>query len=195
MTKNQTSALIIIARSGAGKTTLTKELTALSESHKKYTLKVSVSDTTRPMKIGEADGIQYNFISLEEFERRKENDYYIETDKYAENWYGSPKNQFLENKAHNIITIYDVEANGAEAIQGYVGSHACCIVRLDVPLDELQKRVAKRNRDSEMEKRARVVADNARIAKMLMLATPIAYGHDVVPASAANEIYNLIDHN
>lgn len=192
MVNNVLFAIIIIARSGAGKSTLCKELRLLAELHKGFVFKNSVSDTTRPQKINEIDGVDYNFLFREEFHRRKDSGYYIETDQYAGQWYGSPKNQFLENKTNGTITLYDVEPNGAEKLQQFIGKNNCKIFRLNVPLLELQKRVDSRNRDTAQEKALRVQADQQRIEKMLRLAIPIEYGSSVLPEAAANEIYNMI---
>jgi guanylate kinase len=192
MINNLIFAIIIIARSGAGKSTLCKQLGILSELHKGFVFKNSVSDTTRPQKNNEIDGVDYNFISMEEFHRRKDSGYYIETDQYAGNWYGSPKNQFIENKTNGILTLYDVEPNGAEKLQHFIGKNNCKIFRLNVPLLELQKRVDSRNRDTAHEKALRIQADQQRIEKMLRLAIPIDYGANVLPEVAANEIYNMI---
>ncbi len=187
-----TLAIILIARSGAGKGTVAQWLLALALEDKRLTFKISVSDTTRPKKDTETDGKEYNFISLEEFDRRKSVGWYIETDNYAGNWYGSPKDQFFSNKALGIITIYDVEANGAEALQSFIGKDYCKIFRLDVPLDVLQKRVKIRSRDTNDEQKNRVNADRKRMAKMLKIAIPIPYGENAVPGATANEIYNLV---
>ncbi len=192
MKKPKILAVMIIARSGAGKGTVAKVLISFADIHKEIQLKLSVSDTTRPQKDGEINGIHYNFISLEEFQRRKEAGYYIETDYYAGNWYGSPHDQFFANKSAGIITLYDVEANGAEAIQQSIGKDACLIFRLHVPLKTLDERVLGRNRDTPEEQGLRKMEDVKRTAKMIELGTPIEYGEDVLADAAANEMYNAI---
>ncbi len=188
-------AIIIIARSGAGKGTVTDALLALSEVNKQVRLKKAISDTTKFKKPNFVEGVDYNFISPDEFQKRKNNGYYMETDEYAGNFYGSPLNQYLENKAAGIVTVFDVEANGAEALQAFIGASHCLIFRLDVPLGELHKRVKKRGRDTLEEQNARRIADASRVAKMLRIATSIPYGANAIPDATANKIYNYLFEN
>lgn len=191
MTK-KINAVILIARSGAGKGTVSKALIALAQENKQLVFKTSVSDTTRSKKDTETDGVEYNFISQEEFDRRKAIGWYIETDQYAGNWYGSPKNQFLENKTLGIVTVFDVEPNGAEELELFIGKENCKIFRLVVPLPELKKRVKGRNRDSKKEQADRVSADVQRMPKMMRLGIPISYGENAIADVAANKIYNSV---
>ena len=188
-------AIIIIARSGAGKGTVTNALLALAEVNKQVRLKKSISDTTKFKKPNFVEGVDYNFISPDEFQKRKSAGYYLETDEYAGNFYGSPLHPYMENKAAGIITIFDVEANGAEALQAAIGENHCLIFRLDVPLDELHKRVKKRGRDTEEEQALRKVADAKRVEKMIRISIPIPYGANAVPDVTANTVYNYLFEN
>ena len=75
--------IILVGASATGKT----EVGRLSET--KYNIKKVVTYTTRPMRIHEVDGVDYNFVSKEEFKRLYDKDYFFETMNYNQNQYGT----------------------------------------------------------------------------------------------------------
>ncbi len=77
--------IIIIGASASGKTEVVKKLI------KEYGYKKLVTYTTREKRIGEIDGIDYNFISLDAFNKLVQNDEFFETVKYNNNYYGTLK--------------------------------------------------------------------------------------------------------
>ena len=84
--------IILCGPSASGKTEVAKHL------GKAYDLKKVVTNTTRPMRVGEVDKIDYNFVSVEEFLKLKAEDKFVETTFYNHNYYGCLKSQIGDDK-------------------------------------------------------------------------------------------------
>ena len=80
--------LVLVGPSASGKTQILKILM------EKYGMKKLVTYTTRPMRVNEVNGIDYHFVSKEEFLNKLENDFFFETIEYNNNFYGTSKNVF-----------------------------------------------------------------------------------------------------
>ena len=104
--------LVISGFSGAGKGTVMKRLLEL---HDEYSL--SISATTRKPREGEADGREYFFKTVEEFEKMIAEDALIEHAQYVGNYYGTPKAYVEEqlDKGNNVIL--EIEIQGAMNIK------------------------------------------------------------------------------
>ena len=96
--------LIFSGPSGVGKSTIIKELIHHKE------LYFSISHTTREKRHNEEDGVDYFFISVDEFNNLISENYFIEYEKYGTDYYGTGNDQL--NTKHEI-TVLDVEVNGA----------------------------------------------------------------------------------
>ena len=84
--------LILIGASASGKTEVAKLLA------KKYNITKIVTYTTRKPRINEVDGVDYNFVTLDEFARLIESDFFVETTYYNSNYYGTAKKDILDDK-------------------------------------------------------------------------------------------------
>ncbi len=84
--------LVLIGPSASGKTESAKIMI------NRYPISRVVTCTTRKKRINEIDGFDYHFFSIEEFNKLKEEDYFIETAIYNNNYYGTPKNELGDNK-------------------------------------------------------------------------------------------------
>ncbi len=104
--------IVISSPSGAGKTSICKRL--LTEDSQ---LKLSISDTTRPARDNELDGIDYNFIDIDEFKKRIKRDEYIEYAKVFENYYGSPIRNIKEYSKKGKDILFDIDWQGAEQLK------------------------------------------------------------------------------
>lgn len=139
---------VICVSSGAGKTIIIREL------FKKYpVISFSVSATTRKKRPGETDGKDYFFLDPDEFNRKKQAGEFIETEEVHGNFYGTLKSQaepFLNSKD---IMIFDVDVKGALSIKKLYPE--AILVFIDVPYDELVRRLKNRNTETpeEIEKR------------------------------------------
>lgn len=104
--------LILSSPSGAGKTTITKALLAARED-----LGFSVSATTRAPRPGERDGVDYYFLSREEFERRRQAGAFLEWAVYGGHLYGTLLAEVERIQAEGRHVILDIEVQGAMQIQ------------------------------------------------------------------------------
>ncbi|MDD2966292.1 MAG: guanylate kinase [Desulfovibrionaceae bacterium] len=135
--------LIISAASGTGKTTLVKRLLAEFPN-----FAYSISCTTRPPREGEVDGIDYYFLSREEFIARREQGYFAEWAEVYGNFYGSPLKPMLEKLAQGQDVIFEIDVQGAAQVRLSI-PEAQCIFILPPSLAELEKRLRGRGTDSE----------------------------------------------
>ena len=103
--------VIISGPSGVGKGTICDTL--LKEINAWY----SVSMTTRGMRNGEIDGVNYYFINKEEFEKRIENGQLLEYNIYNGNYYGTPKDKVLEKMNEGVNVILEIDVNGAKNVK------------------------------------------------------------------------------
>lgn len=101
--------VILSGVSGAGKDTIKKELI------KTMNEVVSLpSFTSRKPRPGEEEGVQYHFISKEEFKKRIEENEFYEYDLHHENYYGTSRNLLNDKIKSGKIIVKDIEVNGTE---------------------------------------------------------------------------------
>ncbi len=84
--------LVLLGPSASGKTESAKIMI------NRYPISRVVTCTTRPKRINEIDGFDYHFFSYETFKKLEKEDYFIETAKYNNNYYGTPKNELEDDK-------------------------------------------------------------------------------------------------
>ena len=111
--ENKGRIVIISGFSGAGKGTLMKAL--MKEYKDKYAL--SVSATTRAPRPGEKDGVDYFFVTKEQFESMIEKEELIEYAQYVGNYYGTPKAYVDEQLLAGKNVILEIEIQGALKIK------------------------------------------------------------------------------
>lgn len=107
--------ILISAPSGTGKTTLCDRLISEFRS-----MKYSVSCTTRPPRDGEIDGVDYHFITAEEFTRRIEADAFLEHAHVHGNRYGTPRAAVMEHLRKGIDVLMDIDVQGAAQIRNSI---------------------------------------------------------------------------
>lgn len=142
-TKNNGNLVIISGPSGAGKGTI---CSALIERNK--TIIPSISYTSREKSINEKDGIDYFFISREEFEKKISDGFFLEYALVHNNdYYGTPKQFVIDNlnKGYNVLLEIDIE--GALKVKSQIND-VLCIFILPPSMKELKNRLIKRNRES-----------------------------------------------
>ena len=133
---------IISAPSGAGKTTLCKEIIDLSPN-----LRHSVSFTTRQARSGEVHGRDYFFIAKEEFQRMVAAGEFAEWAEVHGNMYGTAVKTLEEYKATGLDVILDIDCQGARQLKAkYAGG--VYIFILPPTFDELRRRLDFRDSDS-----------------------------------------------
>jgi guanylate kinase len=110
MKLNQRGLLVVISGpSGVGKGTVRKALFDIPN----HDLVYSVSMTTRPPRDGEVDGVDYYFVSKEEFLKRIEEDKFLECAEFVGNYYGTPKDKVEEQLELGKEVVLEIEVEGA----------------------------------------------------------------------------------
>ena len=104
--------LVLSSPSGAGKTTITREV--LKRDRK---ISLSVSATTREQRPGEEDGVHYHFKSQEEFKKMRENDELLEAANVFGNWYGTPKKAVTEALEKGGDVMFDIDWQGSQQLK------------------------------------------------------------------------------
>ena len=143
--------LIFSAPSGSGKTTLVNHL--MSEIPN---LAFSVSATTRAPRGEEQTGVEYYFMSLEEFQQRVENDEFLEWQEvYPGRCYGTLKAVVEKMQEEGYHVAFDVDVVGGTNIKKFYGDEALSVFIQAPSIDVLRERLVNRQTDSmeEIEKR------------------------------------------
>jgi guanylate kinase len=104
--------LVLSSPSGGGKTSIAKNLLQARDD-----LGYSVSATTRPMREGEREGVDYHFISRDEFLRRREAGEFLESATYGGNLYGTLRSEIDRLFARGRHAVLDIEIEGARQIR------------------------------------------------------------------------------
>ena len=141
--KNTGQIIVISAPSGAGKGTVIKEL--LKNDDKSRWL--SVSATSRGMREGEEEGVNYYYLTEEEFKKRIDEDYFLEYTNYAGNFYGTPKEHIKKHLEKGIDVILEIEIEGATNIKKLI-PEALFIFIMPPSLKTLVKRLKGRGTES-----------------------------------------------
>lgn len=141
--KNTGQIIVISAPSGAGKGTVIKEL--LKNDDK--TRWLSVSATSRAMREGEEEGVNYYYLTEEEFKKRIDEDYFLEYTNYAGNFYGTPKEHIKKHLEKGIDVILEIEIEGATNIKKLI-PEALFIFIMPPSLKTLVKRLKGRGTES-----------------------------------------------
>jgi guanylate kinase len=141
---------IISGPSGAGKGTLVKALLRRVPG-----LWVSVSATTRPPRPGEKDGVDYYFLTQEEFEGRARKDEFLEHAVVHGNRYGTLRRSVERRLAHGIDVILEIDPQGAFQVRNQMQRSRLIFVRTSSS-DELEKRIRHRGAESDEQIRTRL---------------------------------------
>lgn len=109
---NRGMLIIVTGPSGAGKGTVLKKLFSLRSD-----VVLSISATTRKPRVGEVDGVNYYFLSQEEFLQLVENNQMLEYAQYCGNYYGTPASFVKQQLEKGINVILEIEVQGALKIK------------------------------------------------------------------------------
>ncbi|APC91678.1 MULTISPECIES: guanylate kinase [Francisella] len=138
---------IVSAPSGAGKSSLLKAFLATKVGKENFT--IATSHTTREPRTDEVNGREYHFVTIAEFEQMLNQDGFIEYAKVFKNYYGTSKAEIDSLLAANKNIILEIDWQGAQQTRAIYGDRAKSIFILPPSLDELRKRLEKRNTDSK----------------------------------------------
>lgn len=133
---------VVSAPSGAGKTSLIKKIL------KDKNISVCISDTSRKPRVGEANGIDYNFISSDEFQDKIKNEKYLEHAMVHGNFYGTLIDSVVKLLEDDIIVILEIDFQGAEIIKKKFPLSRSIFI-LPPSFEILEKRLRERGTDEE----------------------------------------------
>ena len=141
--KKEGVLLVISSPSGTGKTTICKKLLEYDKN-----IHLSVSVTTRKKRKNEVEGIDYYFRSKKDFLNLKSQNSFIENAFVFENYYGTLKSEVLEQLENGVDVLIDIDWQGTRQITQAMKGNLIKIFLLPPSIDELKKRLSKRNSDS-----------------------------------------------
>ncbi|MDM8155174.1 guanylate kinase [Bacteroides gallinaceum] len=136
--------IIFSAPSGSGKSTIINYLLKQG-----LNLRFSISATSRSPRGTEQDGVEYFFLSPEEFKKRIANDEFVEYEEvYPDRFYGTLKSQVEKQLAEGQNIIFDVDVVGGCNIKRFYGNRALSVFIQPPSIEELRKRLEGRGTDS-----------------------------------------------
>jgi guanylate kinase len=136
--------IIITAPSGAGKTSITRYLLQQFPQ-----LAFSVSAATRPKRTDETDGVDYYFMSLDEFHKKIQNNEFIEWEMvYEGKYYGTLKSELKRIEALHKVPILDIDVKGAIHVQQQYEGKSLSIFVQPPSIEELKRRLEFRATES-----------------------------------------------
>src|SRR5664279_4678342 len=126
--------VIISAPSGSGKTTIVKHLLDSG-----LNLSFSVSATTRALRGNEIDGVDYCFLTVQEFKKRIENNEFVEWEEvYKDIFYGTLKSELERIWANGNHVLFDVDVKGAISLKNKFKTNAIAIFIMPPSVKELE---------------------------------------------------------
>ena len=178
--------IIFSAPSGSGKTTIVRELL------KHYTqFEFSISATSRAPRGAEQNGVDYYFLSQEEFAAKVASDSFVEWEEvYAGTCYGTLKSEIERIWSKGNVIIFDVDVMGGINLKQIFGKKACSIFVMPPSIEELQNRLVGRGTDAPEVIAKRVAKAEFEISKA------DAFDHRVINddlATAVADVRRIID--
>lgn len=138
--------IIISAPSGTGKSTI---IGWLMKEHPELNLAFSISCTSRPPRGTEQNGVEYFFLSPEEFRQRIENDEFLEYEEvYEGRFYGTLKAQVERQLEAGQNVVFDVDVKGGINIKRFYGEQAMSLFIQPPSVEELRRRLEGRGTDT-----------------------------------------------
>ncbi|MBT5911259.1 MAG: guanylate kinase [Rhodospirillaceae bacterium] len=135
--------LVLSSPSGAGKTSIARELLALDEN-----LQMSISATTRPRRPGEVHGVDYEFIQPNTFREMIDDEKLLEYAKVFDYYYGTPRYPVEKALASGKDVLFDIDWQGTQQLAEHVGSDLIRVFILPPSTRDLERRLRTRAQDS-----------------------------------------------
>ena len=152
--------VVVSGFSGVGKGTIVKKLVDTKDNYS-----LSISATTRKKRVGEIDGVEYFFISKEEFENKINTNGLLEYALYVENYYGTPR-EYVESKLQSgDNVILEIEQQGAFKVKEQFPD-ALLVFVVPRSMEILLERLRKRGTESEEIIKARINQGKKEILKI-----------------------------
>ena len=135
--------IVVSSPSGAGKTSVCRKILENNDS-----IQISISATTRKPRKNEVDGIDYNFISREDFQNRIKNNEFLEYAEVFDNFYGSLIKDVEKITKFKKDVLFDIDWQGTQQLYQSKPSNLVSIFILPPSKDEIENRLRQRKVDS-----------------------------------------------
>jgi guanylate kinase len=136
--------IIFSAPSGAGKTTIVHHLLDVIPQ-----LEFSISACSRPMRKGEQNGVDYYFLTVNEFKQKINNNEFIEWEEvYTDNFYGTLKSEVQRIWNHGRSAIFDVDVEGGVNLKKQFGENALAVFVMPPSVQSLENRLKQRETET-----------------------------------------------
>jgi guanylate kinase len=177
--------VIISAPSGAGKTTIVRHLLESG-----LRLEFSISAATRAPRGTEKNGVEYYFLSIEDFRKRIEYDEFVEWEEvYPDQMYGTLKSEIGRIWSNGNHVLFDVDVKGGIRLKKIFGGEAISIFIMPPSIGELERRLISRGTDKPEKIKMRV----AKAEEEMLLANEfdkIVVNNDL--QKAKKEVFDLV---
>ncbi len=136
--------IIFSAPSGSGKSTIINYLLGCN-----LNLAFSISATSRAPRGNEQNGVEYFFLTPDEFRAKIANDEFIEYEEvYKDNFYGTLKSEVERIRENGMNVVFDIDVVGGVNIKNIFGEEALSMFIMPPSVEDLRKRLVDRNTDS-----------------------------------------------
>ncbi|MCB9896080.1 MAG: guanylate kinase [Planctomycetes bacterium] len=177
---------ILVVLSGptaVGKTTVARRLVARGG----YVQSVSV--TTREKRKGEREGVDYRFISVEEFERLRDTNELVEYAEVHGNWYGTPKQPLRDALKAGLACLLVIDVNGGLQMRGK-GYDSELIFLAPPDMEELARRLRERETEDATQQTARLSRASMEMQKAAEIYNDIVVNKDL--DTCVEEVHGLV---
>ena len=151
--------LVLSSPSGAGKTTLTRNLLEQENIDYPGKLELSISATTRPRRPSEIDAVHYHFVTKSRFESMRDHGELLEWAEVHGNYYGTPREPVKKALADGRDVLFDIDWQGTRQLLEKMRDDVVTVFVLPPTAQELKSRLVRRAEDSET-----VIAERLRNA-------------------------------
>lgn len=144
MNNDNGAILVLSGPSGAGKSSLIKKIE--DEIGAYY---FSISTTTRPMREGEVEGVDYHFVTKEQFKKDIEEEHFLEYARVHGNYYGTSLKPVKKALKEGRLVIFDIDVQGHDAVQKRLADITTSVFVTTPTLCELKHRLNARGTDAQ----------------------------------------------
>jgi len=166
---NEKKLIAISAPSGTGKTSIIQEILKLNQNK----LIFSISATTREKRLNEIDGVDYFFLTREEFEHKIQNDKFIEWEEIYGDYYGTLKSEIERAKKLNKHILFELDVNGSLKLKKLY-PQTITIFIAPPSIEELENRLKTRKTETSESlhkriERAKIEMEKAKLFDFLVM--------------------------
>lgn len=135
--------LVLSSPSGAGKSSISRRL--LEEDDNLY---LSISATSRKRRPGEVEGVDYSFVSTEDFQLMINQNRFLEYAKVFDHYYGTPRAQVEDKMSQGKDVLFDIDWQGTQQLKARARDDLVSVFILPPSIGELENRLNKRGQDA-----------------------------------------------